>query len=143
MTCPDKCGLLLEERMTEKHGSVVSTDYRWRRGCATDGSELTDNSEAKTEKVTGELGCTNVGQYSYDNIVVVSIGTEGGRDDVVTIAKKNLSKLSSLSNQKIIIVMKFSLLKNSMDFFFKQSLTSLLPFFLHSSFSYIFSLFIN
>ena len=74
--------------MTEKHGSVVSTDYRWRRGCATDGSELTDNSEAKTEKVTGELGCTNVGQYSYDNIVVVSIGTEGGRDDVVTIGKK-------------------------------------------------------
>ena len=49
--------------MTEKHGS----DSRWRKGCATDGSELTDNSEAKTEKVTRELGCTNVGQYSYDN----------------------------------------------------------------------------
>ena len=72
VSCPDKCGLLLEERLTEKHGSVVSSDSRWRRGCATDGQELTDNSEAKSEKITGEMGCTNVGQYSYDNIVVVS-----------------------------------------------------------------------
>jgi len=70
VTCPEKCGLLLEERLTEKHGSVVSSDSRWRRGCATDGHELTDNTEAKSEKVTGEMGCTNVGQYSYDNIVV-------------------------------------------------------------------------
>ena len=58
--------------MTEKHGSVVSSDSRWRRGCATDGHEMTDNSEAKGDKITGELGCQNVGQYSYDNIVVVS-----------------------------------------------------------------------
>merc|ERR1719470_193734 len=69
-SCPDKCGLLLEERLTEKHGSVVSSESRWRRGCATDGHELTDNTEAQSDKVTGELGCINVGQYSYDNIVV-------------------------------------------------------------------------
>ena len=60
-----------------KHGSVVSDDSRWRRGCATDGHELTDNSEAKGDKITGELGCTNVGQYSYDNIVVVSTKIQG------------------------------------------------------------------
>eukprot|EP00090_Calanus_glacialis_P015927 TRINITY_DN25041_c0_g1_i1.p1 TRINITY_DN25041_c0_g1~~TRINITY_DN25041_c0_g1_i1.p1 ORF type:complete len:160 (-),score=24.35 TRINITY_DN25041_c0_g1_i1:123-602(-) len=70
VTCEDKCGLLLEERMTEKKGSVVSSESRWRRGCATDGQELIDNSEAKADKVTGKLGCTNVGQSSYDNIIV-------------------------------------------------------------------------
>ena len=59
--------------MTQKKGSVVSSDSRWRRGCTTDGHELTDNSEAKKDKVTGEVGCTNVGQHSYDNIIVVSI----------------------------------------------------------------------
>ena len=58
--------------MTEKKGSVVSSESRWRRGCATDGQELIDNSEAKADKVTGKLGCTNVGQSSYDNIIVVS-----------------------------------------------------------------------
>ena len=71
VSCADKCGLLLEERLTEKDGSVVSSDSRWRRGCATDGHEMTDNSEADGDKVTGEIGCLNVGQYSYDNIIVV------------------------------------------------------------------------
>eukprot|EP00092_Neocalanus_flemingeri_P039280 GFUD01042766.1.p1 GENE.GFUD01042766.1~~GFUD01042766.1.p1 ORF type:complete len:161 (-),score=42.79 GFUD01042766.1:213-695(-) len=70
VSCADKCGLLLEERLTEAGGSVVSSDFRWRRGCATDGQEMTDNSEAEGAELTGELGCQNVGQYSYDNIVV-------------------------------------------------------------------------
>merc|ERR1712141_835826 len=66
--CSDKCGLLLEERLTynRAHSSVISSDYRWRRGCATDGHEMTDNSEAQPKTLTGELGCTNVGQRSED-----------------------------------------------------------------------------
>jgi len=68
--CPQNCGLLLEERMIMKKGSVESTDSRVRRGCVSDGKELVENSEAKPDMVTGKMGCTNVGEHSYDNIVV-------------------------------------------------------------------------
>ena len=70
--CPQNCGLLLEERMIMKKGSVESTESRVRRGCVSDGKELVENSEAKPDMVTGKMGCTNVGEHSYDNIVVVS-----------------------------------------------------------------------
>ena len=50
---------------------------RWRRGCATDGHEMTDNSEASGAKdkgkLTGELGCYNVAQRSEDRLIVVSV----------------------------------------------------------------------
>merc|ERR1712002_1662 len=65
------CGLLQENRLTMKHGSVVSTDTRWRRGCASDGSELLVNSGgAEAESVEYLLGCQNMNSYSYDDIVV-------------------------------------------------------------------------
>merc|ERR1711976_730372 len=46
--CDDKCGLLLESRLPlDRHGNVIGGDYRWRRGCATDGHEITANSGAQ------------------------------------------------------------------------------------------------
>merc|ERR1712038_661119 len=70
VSCDDKCGLLLEERLTERGGSVVSSDGRWRRGCATDGHEMTDNSEAQPGSLDGSLGCQQVGQRSEGNLIV-------------------------------------------------------------------------
>ena len=35
--------------------------FRWRRGCATDGHEMTDNSEAQPKQLTGDLGCSSAG----------------------------------------------------------------------------------
>ena len=35
------------------HSSVVSTDTRWRRGCTTDGSEITKDSEMAGKKLSG------------------------------------------------------------------------------------------
>ena len=35
------------------HSSVVSTDTRWRRGCTTDGSEITKDSEMAGKTVSG------------------------------------------------------------------------------------------
>jgi|ERR1712080_35993 len=65
------CGLLQENRLTMKHGSVVSTDTRWRRGCTSDGSELLVNSGgAETEDLDYVQGCQNINSYSYDDIVV-------------------------------------------------------------------------
>ena len=40
------------------HGSVKSSDSRLRRGCVTDGHEITDNTEAKPKagQLTGNMG---------------------------------------------------------------------------------------
>ena len=50
---------------------------RWRRGCATDGHEMTDNSEASGAKAKGKLtgaqGCYNVAQRSENRLIVVSV----------------------------------------------------------------------
>ena len=35
------------------HSSVVSTDSRWRRGCTTDGSEVTQDSEVEGTSIAG------------------------------------------------------------------------------------------
>ena len=71
---------------------MKSSDSRLRRGCVTDGHEITDNSEAqpKAGQLTGNTGtgssintdtgslyyslagCVNVGQRSEDRLVVVS-----------------------------------------------------------------------
>merc|ERR1712059_202120 len=66
------CGLLKEQRLTSKRGSVVSTDTRWRRGCTTDGSEIIANSEAESEELSygGILGCQDLQSYTYDTITV-------------------------------------------------------------------------
>merc|ERR1712203_991128 len=71
--CGDKyCGLLLEERLhyDSSHSSVVSTDSRWRRGCTSDGREMTDNSEASNAQYNAEQGCQQVAQRSEDRLVV-------------------------------------------------------------------------
>ena len=48
-----------------------------RRGCATDGHEMTDNSEASGAKAQGKLtgaqGCYNVAQRSENRLIVVSV----------------------------------------------------------------------
>jgi len=56
-----KCGVLHELRKNYNSAHVViSTEDRWRRGCATNGHELTDNSEANPGELTGDLGCVDV-----------------------------------------------------------------------------------
>merc|ERR1712038_1594544 len=66
------CGLLLEERLTynKYRSTVVSSDSRWRRGCTSDGHEMTDNSEASNAQYTAEQGCQQVAQRSEDRLVV-------------------------------------------------------------------------
>jgi len=69
--CEDKCGLLLEKRLTyDKHySSVVSSDYRWRRGCVTTGQELLSNSDAD-QNIDGELGCQKAGGRTEDKLKI-------------------------------------------------------------------------
>merc|ERR1712038_1054483 len=66
------CGLLHERRLiyNDLHTTVISTEDRWRRDCATDGHELTDNSEASAGTLTGDLGCVNAGGRSENNIKI-------------------------------------------------------------------------
>merc|ERR1711874_290002 len=47
------------------HSSGVSTDTRGRRGCTTDGSEITRDSEMAGKTVSG-LGCEKLGDRSED-----------------------------------------------------------------------------
>ena len=56
---------------------------RWRRGCATDGHEMTDNSEASSASasLSGDLGCQQVSQRSEDRLIVVSASPG---NDIVT-----------------------------------------------------------
>ena len=53
------------------HSTVLSTESRWRRGCTTDGSELTKDSEMAGKTVSG-LGCEKLGDRSEDNKKIVS-----------------------------------------------------------------------
>ena len=74
------------------HSSVVSTDTRWRRGCTTDGSEITKDSEMAGKKLSGLgqflsyqtshlsplttftlLGCEKLGDRSEDKKKIVSV----------------------------------------------------------------------
>merc|ERR1719201_1746645 len=52
------------------HSSVVSDNSRWRRGCTTDGSQMTDNSEASNAQYTAEQGCQQVAQRDEGLTVV-------------------------------------------------------------------------
>merc|ERR1712183_1110536 len=65
--CGQYCGLMKMEILNYDrfHSSVVSTDTRWRRGCTTDGSELTEDSEMAGKTVSG-LGCEKLGDRSED-----------------------------------------------------------------------------
>merc|ERR1712087_1029629 len=65
--CGQYCGLMKMEILTYDrfHSSVVSTDTRWRRGCTTDGSEITKDSEMVGKKLSG-LGCEKLGDRSED-----------------------------------------------------------------------------
>merc|ERR1711913_30371 len=67
--CPDKCGLMLHQilHFDKWHSSVVSTDSRWRRGCTSDGSEITADSEMAGQSLSGDLGCQKIGDRSQDN----------------------------------------------------------------------------
>merc|ERR1712141_392978 len=67
--CPDKCGLMLHQilHFDKWHSSVVSTDSRWRRGCTSDGSEITADSEMAGKSLSGDLGCQKIGDRSQDN----------------------------------------------------------------------------
>merc|ERR1719510_590268 len=69
------CGLLLEERLTynKYRSTVVSSVSRWRRGCTTDGHEMTDNSEASNAAYRAEQGCKQVAQRDQDLTVIVGI----------------------------------------------------------------------
>ena len=62
--CPDKCGLMLHQilHFDKWHSSVVSTDSRWRRGCTSDGSEITADSEMAGKSLSGDLGQLNCRQ---------------------------------------------------------------------------------
>ena len=53
--CDGNCGLLLHQILhyDKFHSSVVSTDSRWRRGCTTDGTELTQDSEVEGNSLPG------------------------------------------------------------------------------------------
>ena len=53
--CEQYCGLMKMEILhyDTSHSSVVSTDTRWRRGCTTDGSEITKDSEMAGKTVSG------------------------------------------------------------------------------------------
>jgi len=69
--CEDKCGLLLESRLTyDKYfSSVKSSDYRWRRGCVTNGQELLANSDAD-KNIDGKLGCQKAGGRTEDKLKI-------------------------------------------------------------------------
>merc|ERR1712110_1005085 len=65
--CGQYCGIMKMEILhyDSRHSSVVSTDTRWRRGCTTDGSELTKDSEMEGKTVS-DLGRTKLGNRSED-----------------------------------------------------------------------------
>jgi len=66
-----KCGVLHELRKNlDNHHTVVSTESRWRRDCATDGYELTDESEADPGTLTGELGCVDVHGRTENKVII-------------------------------------------------------------------------
>ena len=68
----DKCGLLQEERLTydAAHVTVVSSETRWRRGCVSDGHELTDGTEAQPGDLTGDLGCVEAGSRTENRVTI-------------------------------------------------------------------------
>ena len=67
--CGQYCGLMKMEilQYDSRHSSVVSTDTRWRRGCTTDGSELTKDSEmeGKTVSDLGKFPSPLTSHYIY------------------------------------------------------------------------------
>ena len=71
--CGQYCGLMKMEILhyDRHHSTVVSTDSRWRRGCTTNGSELTRDSEMAGKTVSG-LGCEKLGDRSEDRKKIVS-----------------------------------------------------------------------